>query len=504
MDDIDYCEERSQELLNSMKLVVDELHQQFSKLHDTSDEDNFEVKQINSSLKKKQCNIQDTSDDKIPYISGINMDRTSCLPNALSPKEVSFKKELTNDEYDSLTSKKGMPVAYPRKTRSIHDHFPTSEPVWSVESGPTPLVPTNESSVMDFHQVEAVLPRRRRNRTDDDDHEVDGTSDGTQSHTVYNIAKLVNELNAEKKKNDMLEGKLYNLQSELAAAKAELDLEKVKAKEHSAGHLSALIEEIYSAQKERESAMMARLKLAVQERDEALLRAKAASRDVRLNKQNLNNNTMQLHDTSLHELLNAALNAEGGRAVDNISRDVISYVTNLKNERMRITAEEMRTVIRERDQAVQECRILANEITKYKRSLPVKQTNCDILDAVKLQADLQSAINERDIALSKLSSLEEEMETMQVCYSLQKSISKQTCHVLNEEVESDAQRLAEALRIANDHSHVQDANAKRMELEMKRLNDKNNKLERLVKVLRKKLSSVAEKSIHDSSIKSRS
>jgi len=55
---------------------------------------------------------------------------------------------------------------------------------------------------------------------------------------------------------------------------------------------------------------------------------------------------------NLRQLLEAVCEAETGRATEKYGRDIASRIALLRNERNRITSEEMKAVICERDKAL--------------------------------------------------------------------------------------------------------------------------------------------------------
>ncbi|KAG9336366.1 hypothetical protein JZ751_002713 [Albula glossodonta] len=119
-----------------------------------------------------------------------------------------------------------------------------------------------------------------------------------------------------------------------------------------------LVEEIYKAQRERDQAVMARLRLANEERDEALLRAKRLQ-EASAELENIN---PEVNDADLEELLNRINSAESALGIDRSGAVIVDRLQKARERRKKITAEEMNAVIEERDAALAKCRRLEQDL----------------------------------------------------------------------------------------------------------------------------------------------
>ncbi|CAK8680488.1 unnamed protein product [Clavelina lepadiformis] len=506
MDVVNLCDKQSKILYDHLKNAASDikhlldLQQDVSNM-EQSDKENTGTDSVVESI------LSATSKDGITSLGHDTYHGDATKPfDCETPlvKEDNFRKSLLQDQRSSTP--KSLPHAPPRKLRQcldLTDRFNVvdksckdSVRLWSAESRPVALAPSQESSAGDFCHVETVLPRscvklsskmlnNKLGCIDDDE-----LSDGSQSHTVFTIAKLVSNLNAEKKKSKGLQERITILENELSAAKIELELELARREEHNAGQLSTLIEEIYKAQKERESAVLARLKLATQERDEALLRAKAFEKDARINNCH-DGKDYSLIDKNLKELLHSVCEADSGRAIDKYGKSILSHVTKLKEERDRITKEEMEVVMRERDSAVHKCHVLSGQLQDYKES---KKNTPEKHQLQSLRVKVLTAQQERDSALQKLSDAHDEIETLRIYYSLHKALVQNGMLAIGQAECDDASRLAEALRVAHEHNRMQEANVRRKEADIRRVTEKNERLEQLVTSLKKKVNLLTERS----------
>nr|CAB3263849.1 mirror-image polydactyly gene 1 protein-like [Phallusia mammillata] len=502
MDAVDECDKLSKDLLIQAKTAVEDITEQLM------------------NAEKEFDGSSETTDPHVVNNDTTKQDKQSVGGQHLSHKppithhEAAFREKLVGFDTRSSTPKQNTVVLQkterqPRQatkcvmkqlTNDSEKSTDASAGIWSLDSKPVQFAASqDDTSTVDFHLVEAVLPKSRRSlhdhlvkdtaATDDDE-----LSDGSQSHSVFTIAKLVSSLNAEKKKSKDLEEQVLYLKNEIEAKKIEQELNEAKRKEADTSHVASLVEEIYTAQKERESAVLARLKLATQERDEAILRAKAYAKDARLSSHDVNNNNAAMQEKSLQVLLNAVCEAETGRAAEKYSRDIISRIGVMKKERDRITCEEMKAVIRERDSAQYMCRSLHRELKILKEKRAKNDDSFQLEENQKLKEQLRQTEDERDDVIAKLTATKEEMETLRVYYSLHKKLVESGRLANMNSDQDDATRLAQVLRVAHEHNHVQETNARRHETEACRLREKNERLDRLVTVLRKKLALLAQKS----------
>ncbi|XP_020954794.1 mirror-image polydactyly gene 1 protein isoform X4 [Sus scrofa] len=294
------------------------------------------------------------------------------------------------------------------------------------------------------------------------------TSDLDQEKT---IAFLLKELEILKASNKKLQEKLTEEDKEQRKLKLKLELQEKASEAQIAEKTAALVEEVYFAQRERDEAIMSRLQLANEERDEAVARAKHMEMSLKV----LENINPEENDMTLQELLNRINNADTGIAIQKNGAIIVDRIYKTKECKKRITAEEMNAVIEERDAALSQAKLLA----------------------------MQQA---RETAVQQYKKLEEEIQTLRVYYSLHKSLSQEESlkdqfnHTLStyEEALKNRENIVSITQQQNDELSIQLQQAltdrANMELELQHTveasraaNDKVQKLERLVDVLRKKV-----------------
>ncbi|XP_072694428.1 mirror-image polydactyly gene 1 protein isoform X3 [Canis lupus baileyi] len=285
------------------------------------------------------------------------------------------------------------------------------------------------------------------------------------------IAFLLKELDFLRASNKKLQEKLTKEDKEQRKLKLKLELQEKATEAQIAEKTAALIEEVYFAQKERDDAIMSRLRLANEDRDEAIARAKHMEMSLKV----LENINPEENDMTLQELLNRINNADTGIAIQRNGAVIVDRIYKTKECKKRITAEEMNAVIEERDAALSQAKLLA----------------------------MQQA---RETAIQQYKKLEEEIQTLRVYYSLHKSLSQeenlkdQFNHTLStyEEALKSRENIVSITQQQNEElaTQLQQALTDRanMELELQHAmeasqaaNDKVQKLERLVDVLRKKV-----------------
>ncbi|XP_073067425.1 mirror-image polydactyly gene 1 protein isoform X2 [Manis javanica] len=287
----------------------------------------------------------------------------------------------------------------------------------------------------------------------------------------------------------------------------------------------ALVEEVYFAQRERDEAIMSRLRLANEEQDEAIAQPKNMEMSLKV----LENINPEENDMTLQELLNRINNADTGIAIQKNGAVIVDRIYQTKEYKKRITAEEMNAVIEERDAALSQCKRLEQELHHLKEQNQTSANNMRHLTAENnqeraLKAKLLAMQQAKEIAVQQYKTLEEEIQTLRVYYrnftlpcmapeddwlardSLHKSLSQeenlkdQFNHTLStyeealknrENIVSITQQQNEELAAQLQRALTDRAN---VELELQEAmeashaaNERVRKLERLVDVLRKKV-----------------
>nr|XP_036881399.1 mirror-image polydactyly gene 1 protein isoform X3 [Manis javanica] len=188
----------------------------------------------------------------------------------------------------------------------------------------------------------------------------------------------------------------------------------------------ALVEEVYFAQRERDEAIMSRLRLANEEQDEAIAQPKNMEMSLKV----LENINPEENDMTLQELLNRINNADTGIAIQKNGAVIVDRIYQTKEYKKRITAEEMNAVIEERDAALSQCKRLEQELHHLKEQNQTSANNMRHLTAENnqeraLKAKLLAMQQAKEIAVQQYKTLEEEIQTLRVYYSLHKSLSQE-------------------------------------------------------------------------------
>ncbi|XP_019374412.1 PREDICTED: mirror-image polydactyly gene 1 protein isoform X3 [Gavialis gangeticus] len=201
--------------------------------------------------------------------------------------------------------------------------------------------------------------------------------DAANQDKEMNISFLLKELDFERTNNRKLQDKLAEKDKELKTIKLDLELQERATEAKIAEKTAALVEEVYSAQRERDEAVMARLRLANEERDEALLRAQHLEQYLK----ELENINPEENDMTLQELLNRINNADTGLAIQKNGAIIVDRIHRTKECKKKITAEEMNALIEERDAALSECKRLEQELHHLKEQNQTSANNTRHLTA---------------------------------------------------------------------------------------------------------------------------
>ncbi|KAF7251975.1 Mirror-image polydactyly gene 1 protein [Varanus komodoensis] len=252
---------------------------------------------------------------------------------------------------------------------------------------------------------------------------------------------------------------------------------------------------------------MTRLKLANEERDDACKQIQLLEQSF----ETLENINPEENDMTLQELLNRINNADTGSAIWRSGAVIVDRIYRTQERRKKITAEEMSAVIEERDAALAQCKRLEQELHHMKEQNQTSANNTRHLTAENnqeraLKEKLLAMQQERETVIQQYATLEEELQTLRIYYSLHQSLSQEVnlkdqfnstlatyekalknrgdvvsmLLLQNEELATQLQQMADEK--ANTESKLQQALEASQET-----NEKLQKLQRLVDVLRKKI-----------------
>ncbi|NWS69709.1 MIPO1 protein, partial [Crotophaga sulcirostris] len=229
---------------------------------------------------------------------------------------------------------------------------------------------------------------------------------------------LLKELDSLRAKNKKLQDKLAEKDKELKTIKLDLELQEGATEAKIAEKIAALVEEVYSAQRERDEAVMARLRLANEERDEAFLRVQRLEQSLK----ELENINPEENDMTLQELLNRINNADTGIDILKNGAIILNRIHRTKERKKKIIAEEMNALIEQRDAALSQCKRLEQELHHLKEQNQTSANNTRHLTAENnqeraLKADLIALQQEKEAALQQCKKLKEEIQILRVYYS---------------------------------------------------------------------------------------
>ncbi|XP_063146133.1 mirror-image polydactyly gene 1 protein isoform X2 [Candoia aspera] len=232
-----------------------------------------------------------------------------------------------------------------------------------------------------------------------------------------NIAFLLNELDVLRANNKKLQDQLSAKDKELKAVKLDLELHERVAEAKSAEKAAALVEEIHSAQHEHDEAIMARLKLASEERNDACKQIKLVEQPL----ETLENINPEENDMTLQELLNRINNADTGMVIWRTGAIIVDRIYRTQEQKKKITAEEINTLIEERDAALAQCKRLEQELHHMKEQNQTSANNPRHLTAENnqeraLKEKLFAMQQEREAAVHQYKNLEEELQTLRIYY----------------------------------------------------------------------------------------
>uniref|UniRef100_A0A3Q3XE37 Mirror-image polydactyly 1 n=1 Tax=Mola mola TaxID=94237 RepID=A0A3Q3XE37_MOLML len=137
----------------------------------------------------------------------------------------------------------------------------------------------------------------------------------------------------------------------------------------SAARSAAVLEELLAAQKDRDQALMSRLRLANEERDEAITFVFLFR---------LENVHLEDSDMDVDELLRCVCDANSIHEVEQFGSVLVHRLQLARQRRHDITAQEMKAVIEERDGSVSKCKRLEQDLVweREQRASEVNTLSC--------------------------------------------------------------------------------------------------------------------------------
>ncbi|XP_063040469.1 mirror-image polydactyly gene 1 protein isoform X2 [Engraulis encrasicolus] len=309
-----------------------------------------------------------------------------------------------------------------------------------------------------------------------------------------NISFLLKELDSLRDLNKKLQDKLALREKELETKLLDAELVESQMEALACERAGALVEEIYKAQRERDQAVMARLRLANEERDEALLRAKKLQQAA-IELESIN---PEESDMDLEELLNRVNNADSALSIERNGAAILERLQMAKERRAKITSEEMRTVMEERDAAFARCKRLEQDLLHAREQSQTSANNAtrhlpteNNQERVRKE-ELEAVRRERDKALELCQRLEEELQSLRLLHSEQLIEAEEAA--VREQGSPDTQEgknqnqalLTRMQLLASEHQNLQSQLRRSQDAEREAA-EKVQKLERLVEVLRKKV-----------------
>ncbi|XP_074548203.1 mirror-image polydactyly gene 1 protein isoform X2 [Halichoeres trimaculatus] len=291
-----------------------------------------------------------------------------------------------------------------------------------------------------------------------------------------NISFLLKELDALRDINKKLQDQLVQKEKELQSREVEEQLRDEQKEAQSWERPTAVLEEVLSAQKDRDQALMSRLLLANEERDEALLRAQQLQQAAELDSLHLEDS-----DMDVEELLQSVCDAESVQEVQQFGSVLVQRLQLAKQRRHDITAQEMKAVMEERDSSIAKCKRLEQDLI-HEREQRASQE-----EELRFQT-------ERGGAQEEMQRLEAELQVLRANHSSQDLISPsssspgdgvpRSCSIAPAH-EAPA-LLVQVQQLSREKQSVE-AELQRCQEAEREASERVRRLERLVEVLRKKV-----------------
>ncbi|KAM9707881.1 mirror-image polydactyly gene 1 protein isoform 2-T3 [Menidia menidia] len=219
-----------------------------------------------------------------------------------------------------------------------------------------------------------------------------------------NICFLLKELDSLRELNNKLQEQLVEKEMELQRREADQELTEQQRDAQYWERPTLLLEEVLATQRDRDQALMARLLLANEERDAALARVRSLQQAAEME-------SLSLQDTDMdvNELLQSICEAESVQDIHQFGSTLLQHVQLTRQQQREITAQEMKVVMDERDQAFLRCRKLEEDLLRQK-------------EQCVSQEELLKAQRERDVAIEERRRLEAEIQALRAGHRLERLV----------------------------------------------------------------------------------
>ncbi|XP_058470564.1 mirror-image polydactyly gene 1 protein isoform X2 [Solea solea] len=289
-------------------------------------------------------------------------------------------------------------------------------------------------------------------------------SSGRQS-SVWNknVSFLLKEVDTLRDANNKLQEQLLQKEEELQRRMVEEELREELVKGS-----KVVLDKVLSSQKDRDHALMSRLLLANEERDEALLRIQRLQHTTQSERVNVDAAEMEVD-----ELLQCVCDAHSVQQVEQFGSVLVERLKSAQQRRNDITAQEMKAVMEEREGCVNKCKRLEQDLNEER----VQRRS---------QEELLRVQTERDSDLDERRRLEVELQALRANHSPQNlTVSPPSSSAHGDSLEAPP-LLVQLEQLSQEKQRVE-AELKRCQEVEQEANERVHRLERLVEVLRKKV-----------------
>ncbi|XP_057715821.1 mirror-image polydactyly gene 1 protein [Corythoichthys intestinalis] len=277
------------------------------------------------------------------------------------------------------------------------------------------------------------------------------------------VSLLLRELDALRDINMKLLDQLSLKEEELHKKELEMMAETLEFKAWEKP--SEFLDELLSARKNRDEAMMSRVLLANQERDEALSRVARLQQAAECDPIDT---SFGDSDSEMEEILQRVCNSACAQEVARLGSVLVERVRSEARRRRDITTQEMKAVMDERDGSLAKCRRLQQEVMQEREQRVNKE------ELIKLQ-------RERDAAVDDRKRLEAELQLLRANYSSEDLVKAPP------PMDGPAPPLLSQLRQLTEDKREVEAELLRCREAERDARERVHRLERLVEVLRKKV-----------------
>lgn len=317
-------------------------------------------------------------------------------------KEIALRK-LLNSQKDDQT----------KRLRAAEQQLEKLTTASSTTSRSTSTAPSSTTHSLSQRSSEAAGPATVGGQLNEEAGEERSNEEAGQQ-PLLGLLREAEERNAD------LTARLHESETEVGRLKlAQLRLDTANSA-RVAAQSADLMKRLSSMQREREKVLTTQLKVALKERQEALERAGTLVKGQDVAK--------LAENSELSQLISEMREAKDADELKHHGAILVAKMKAMKDERDAKIRARLQTLLSEKEAAEERVTALVLDVARLQRRLEVAETEYKLVDKTRikaLQAQLEATLQEKEMWQERSNKFEDQIETLRILNSLQKSLKKE-------------------------------------------------------------------------------